>query len=126
MTIHEAISIRRCAVTQAMASRISQSDLAGIWLCGGIFQNKVGAGPAIGVVSERNTAGVSIMRLRTGDTFACPTFGLKLQLDVYAAHAHGRKEVSLFLKEGQSGCVKDRPAARQPLFQMERFVVRRH
>jgi hypothetical protein len=51
------------------------------------------------------------MRLRTGDTIACPTFGVKLQLDVYAAHAYGSEPDNLTLKEGQSGRVSFLSAA---------------
>ena len=45
------------------------------------------------------------MRLRTDDTIACPTFGVKLHLDVYAAHTYGREPDNFALKEGQSGRV---------------------
>jgi hypothetical protein len=54
------------------------------------------------------------MRLRTDeDTLACPTFGVKLDLDVYAAHSYRREADNLTMKEGRSGCVMDASAARQ-------------
>jgi hypothetical protein len=56
------------------------------------------------------------MRLRTGDTIACPAFGIKLQLDVYAAHAYGRGTDNLTLKEDQSGRVRFLSAARSWIY----------
>ena len=54
-------------------------------------------------MSERNTAGVSIMRL--GDTFNLPRYPTQRQLEQHAVHAHEREPDSLIVKEGRSGPV---------------------
>ena len=91
----------------------NEKNFIAFCLYGVRFQNIVGAGPAIRDVSERNTAGVSIMRL--GDTFNLPRYPSIRGLEQLAAHTHGREPDSLIVKEGRSGPVIFASEAIQPI-----------